>query len=50
MIRDNITLFRIKAHNLKLETGRHRIPAKIPLEAKRCEACGILVDELHKLF
>ena len=50
MIRTNITQFRISAHNLKIETGRHRRPAKIPLEDGKCETCGMLQDVLHILM
>ena len=37
----------MSAHNFKIETGRHRRPAKIPLEDRKCETCGKLEDMLH---
>ena len=47
IIRNNITRFRISAHNLKIETGRHKRPQKIPLADRICEHCNILEDEIH---
>ena len=49
-IKKNITRFRISAHNLKIETGRHRRPEKTPLEERVCELCNKIEDEIHLML
>ena len=46
-IRKNITRLRISAHNLYIETGRHRRPAKVPVNQRLCSLCQNIEDEYH---
>ena len=45
--RRNLTRLRISAHNLCIETGRHRRPCKVPLDQRKCNTCDIIEDEFH---
>ena len=46
-IRKNITRLRISAHNLYIETGRHKRPYKTPVNQRTCITCNSIDDELH---
>ena len=47
--RKALTRFRIRAHNLEVETGRYNA---VPLENRKCKHCGHndIEDEIHFTF
>ena len=51
-IRTNFTKLRISAHNLPIETGRHRRNGKIPLKERKCDMCddNTVGSEFHTVM
>jgi len=52
VLRSNVTKFRISLHKLKIETGRHHKPNKLPIHLRTCNKCdsGAIQDEKHVLI
>ena len=48
--RKSFARLRISAHNLPIETGRHRRPNKIPSDQRFCDKCPEIGDEFHYIL
>ena len=45
--RRSLCKLRVSSHRLEVEMGRWAKPNKIPLDNRKCRACGVLEDEFH---
>lgn len=49
-VRKTFTRLRISAHNLPIEIGRHKRPAKVPLDQRLCNVCPVIGNESHYIL
>ena len=49
-VRKTFTRLRISAHNLPIEIGRHKRPAKIPFDQRLCNVCPAIGNESHYIL
>lgn len=49
-VRKSLTRLRISAHNLPIETGRHKRPIKTPPDQRLCQTCSTIGNEFHYIL
>ena len=49
-VRKSFTRLRISAHNLPIETGRHKRPTKTPPDQRFCSSCSEIGNECHYIL